>query len=503
MVEDALKTAKTERRTAKGTLTRCGKFLAKLLEAKRPEQEVRDGLSKLQLAFDNLVAKHDHYSRLIEDDSEFEVQEGWMADCQEDFMSKEIGAKIYLDSFLSKGKAPLQAHDTSTASKGKNNGVGGPGSSGIPSIQIEDDVPCSNTLLDWGAQISIIRDETAAALGLKGNDTEVTIIKVGGEEKTIKTKVYKVPVSAPDITKMFSIKAIGIPCISEEVAAVQLKPIAKLLGLENERIRRPNSPVDLLIGIDHAQMHTGQTRQTGQLVARKTPLGQVVFGGPSEAAEVLTKNSYMDDICGSVDTVMQAQKLTGDLDKVLGGGGFAVKGWTSNKVLINTEVQERGFKIFQGEVQEKMLGVVWNYVTDEFSFKVKVDLPLLKNRSVDREIKMTTRTRLSEAARFYDPIGFEAAFIIRARIGLQELWQIGLNWDDELPCEVQQKWTQLFEEMKELDQIGFKRCLVSPKTPEFPALCVFSDASQEAFEACAYIRQKTKQGTYEVNFIAA
>ena len=31
-----------------------------------------------------------------------------MADCQEDFMSMEMGAKIYLDSFLSQGKAPLK-----------------------------------------------------------------------------------------------------------------------------------------------------------------------------------------------------------------------------------------------------------------------------------------------------------------------------------------------------------------------------------------------------------
>ena len=43
-----------------------------------------------------------------------------------------------------------------------------------------------------------------------------------------------------------------------------------------------------------------------------------------EAAEVLSKNSYMDDICGSVDTVAQAQKLTEDLDKVLESGGFGV-----------------------------------------------------------------------------------------------------------------------------------------------------------------------------------
>lgn len=139
MAEEALKTAKTDRRTAKGTLTRCGKSLAKLIEAKRPEQEVRDGLSKLQLAFDNLVAKHENYSRLIEDDTEFEVQEGWMGECQEDFMSMEMDAKIYLDSFFSKEKAPMKTNHTSTASKTKNSGVGEPGSSGILNMQIEED----------------------------------------------------------------------------------------------------------------------------------------------------------------------------------------------------------------------------------------------------------------------------------------------------------------------------------------------------------------------------
>ncbi|KAL9985574.1 hypothetical protein ACROYT_G007995 [Oculina patagonica] len=143
-----------------------------------------------------------------------------------------------------------------------------------------------NTLLDSRAQVSLIREETATTLGLKGKDTSVTITKVGGEEETIKTKVDKVPVSSPDSTRMFSIKAIVIPCISEEGSAVQLKQIAKLLGLENERFRRGNGPVDLLIGVDHAQMHTGQTKQSEKLVARNTPLGWVVFGGSSGDEQV-------------------------------------------------------------------------------------------------------------------------------------------------------------------------------------------------------------------------
>ena len=54
MAEETLKATKTNRRTVKGTLTRCGKSLAKLIEVERPEQDIRDGLSKVQLAFDNL-----------------------------------------------------------------------------------------------------------------------------------------------------------------------------------------------------------------------------------------------------------------------------------------------------------------------------------------------------------------------------------------------------------------------------------------------------------------
>ena len=102
----------------------------------------------------------------------------------------------------------------------------------------------SNTLLDSGAQISLICEDRAAALGLKGNDTPITLLKVGGGEGTIKTEVYKVPVSSLDNTKMFSIKAIGVPCNREEVSAVQLKLMVKLLGLECERIHRGNGPVD-------------------------------------------------------------------------------------------------------------------------------------------------------------------------------------------------------------------------------------------------------------------
>ena len=142
-----------------------------------------------------------------------------------------------------------------------------------------------NILLDTGAQVSLIRSDIAELLKLKGRDTSVTISKVGGEEETIRTKDYRVPVSSGDDYKKYSITAIGIPNISDDVAPAPITQITELLGLSSERIRRGKGANDILIGNDHAKMHTCQTRQAGELVARQTPLGWVVFGGSSGNVE--------------------------------------------------------------------------------------------------------------------------------------------------------------------------------------------------------------------------
>ena len=54
----------------------------------------------------------------------------------------------------------------------------------------------------------------------------------------------------------------------------------------------------------------------------------------------------------------------------------------------------------------------------------------------------------------------------------------------------------------ELDSISFKRCLTVANAVEPPILCVFADASQEAFGACAYVHQKRDDDTHAVKFVA-
>ena len=86
MDEAAVKQAKTDRRIANSNFTRVGKGLVRAVEYKRPPNEVRQAVIKLQGAYDNLVAKHEDYAKHIEDDEAYETEEKWLSECQESFI---------------------------------------------------------------------------------------------------------------------------------------------------------------------------------------------------------------------------------------------------------------------------------------------------------------------------------------------------------------------------------------------------------------------------------
>ena len=161
-------------------------------------------------------------------------------------------------------------------------------------------------------------------------------------------------------------------------------------------------------------------------------------------------------------------------------------------------------KMLKGDSTKKVLGIEWNNQTDTFSFKVKTDL--MQNTSAGdctnkKQSNLTKRKILSLIVRICDPIGFAAAFLIRAKIGMQQLWESGYDWDQELPSETCQKWIELFVELEQLNELTFPRCLTPESALGLPMLCIFSDASRKAFGA--YVIWSVANGNYESRFIAA
>ncbi len=97
VTEEALKTAKIQRRSAKATLTRLGKALIVLQEQRRTANEVRDHLARVKQAFENVVLKHEEYTNLIIEDEDFQTEQKWLDDCQNDYLKLDNEAKSYVE----------------------------------------------------------------------------------------------------------------------------------------------------------------------------------------------------------------------------------------------------------------------------------------------------------------------------------------------------------------------------------------------------------------------
>lgn len=67
------------------------------------------------------------------------------------------------------------------------------------------------------------------------------------------------------------------------------------------------------------------------------------------------------------------------------------------------------------------LGIVWNTKSDCLVYSVQ-----------RRPLADTRRKILSLIVPLFDPLGFFATFLVKEKF-LEEIWQLGIGWDDPLP----------------------------------------------------------------------
>jgi hypothetical protein len=75
---------------------------------------------------------------------------------------------------------------------------------------------------------------------------------------------------------------------------------------------------------------------------------------------------------------------------------------------------------------------------------------------------------------------------------IQTLWQVKLDWVTVLPTSLQNKWSQLYNTIPQLFHIKFPRSVIcaNPTNIEIHGFC---DATEQAYEACLYIRSTDNQ----------
>jgi hypothetical protein len=216
------------------------------------------------------------------------------------------------------------------------------------------------------------------------------------------------------------------------------------------------------------------------------------------AYETILKNFYADDLLRSVPSEEVAIELVRELIPALKRGGFPITKFVSNSKLVlssipTEKVSPKASLHLDGEALERVLGTKWDIPTDTFTFTFKfIDAPASK------------RGILKVTCSLFDPLGILVAFILIAKLLLQELWRLGYDWDTELSPDLIPHWEKWKKAARKVSQVSIPRCFYSAGTSITEIqLRIFADASELAYGPVAYLRFSFKDGHHEVSFVIA
>ena len=218
------------------------------------------------------------------------------------------------------------------------------------------------------------------------------------------------------------------------------------------------------------------------------------FYSNSVTIQELKENLYVDDWLSGANTVEEASKMLSEAQSVLSDAGMILSKWhTNSEFLINEHNQ-----YFEPETSvTKLLGMYWNSAEDVFLFK-GIDLDNKK------EFIYTKRNVLSLIARLFDPIGLINPFVMYAKILLQEIWRLGLGWDEILPYDLQLKLQRWINSIEVINNFEINRCYfsgLSLNSVEGLEVHAFSDASEKGYGTCIYFRMPKSDNEFCVSFV--
>lgn len=216
------------------------------------------------------------------------------------------------------------------------------------------------------------------------------------------------------------------------------------------------------------------------------------------ASQFIKQNFYVDDGLGGSDSLKATIKLQEELVEVMRKGGFTLRKWCANHPQLLHNIPQGDLEVnldFESTKDDtvKTLGLVWLPKDDKLGVKVNTD---------DTK-RITKRTVTSDLARLFDPLGILSPILVTAKIFIQELWELKLDWDQSLPESLHTKWIAFRSDLNILKTLQVPRHIFKGRVPETLQLHIFTDASEKAYGAAAYIRSVFKDGTIMAHLLCA
>jgi len=191
-------------------------------------------------------------------------------------------------------------------------------------------------------------------------------------------------------------------------------------------------------------------------------------------ASSLLENIYVDNVFMGATNPEEALERYQYSKLLFSQASMNLREWSSNSTTFTSHLPEADRAT--GEVQ-KCLGLLWNTLEDDISIA-----PINASRTSVR----TKRHILQVMSKFYDPLGAFSPVLIRAKILVQEIWNLKVSWDDELPPPILQRWKSIAADLDLATTVSLPRRVTGDR--QVCELHVFCDASELAYGVVAYVR---------------
>ncbi|GFW58152.1 uncharacterized protein TNCV_2742961 [Trichonephila clavipes] len=193
------------------------------------------------------------------------------------------------------------------------------------------------------------------------------------------------------------------------------------------------------------------------------------------ATEMLDTCLYVDDVISGADDISQALKVSKDAETIMKNASMKLRKWNSNDQTLMRTWEKEGLETHPRH-------------PDDSSKSLRQRTSAIGHVKTHHK-----RIVLQSAGKIYDPVGFLSPYTIRLKCLLQELWLRKLSWDDELPPDIHAVWSQWWLELPFLSELKIPRKILDSSGDSSEVqIHTFSDASQKAYGAAAFLRVKHK-----------
>ena len=211
------------------------------------------------------------------------------------------------------------------------------------------------------------------------------------------------------------------------------------------------------------------------------------------------RNFYVDDLLLSVESPSKATIVIHRLRQLLQKGGLRLTKWICihKEVLRSVPESEKAVGVKRVLLAdtlptERALGILWDLEEDELAVQVQVPKKPETNRGL-----------LNMISSIYDPLGFLAPSVIRAKLIFQEECKRKMGWDEDLADNTKWAWRKWLTELPHLAHLRAPRCYRHDAIGATKDLQLhhFSDASQDAYGVVSYLRMTDTAGSHHVSFV--